>query len=377
MSRLESYIFKEVVPADIRLRNELLIKLGQLRSLKQPNNVNINIKRVLRNRLRQTDESVTYWYYYKGIKVFLGDSNTRKKHFLSSMYSDKLVTEIKKMRLEQKKKEVKTTVKYTGIDTVVYDKIGGVMRHEHTFIKLDKSFRRTKTKKSKAPNTKEEYVGIELEYASKLTIDEIVEIIVDMGLYNQVRPMLDSSIQVTKEYPNKIELCILSKLSELDKTLDKLKTLITHENFLVNNSCGLHVHVDARDESRVAKIYGNLTSMQSLLFSLAAESRRCNFYCTPVLSTNFEDADGKGLGSHYAAISKHSYYKHKTIEVRIHESTLDLTLVKKWINLIQRISKYNGPDLALGTLNSELKQLREQIAPEPELMEYVERSLVV
>jgi hypothetical protein len=119
------------------------------------------------------------------------------------------------------------------------------------------------------------------------------------------------------------------------------------------------------------KTFANLVSMQSLLFALADDRRRENQYCQPVHTTDFDKVDSE---SHYAAISRFSYHKHKTIEVRIHESTTNLDVVEKWMRLLKTIGDYRGPDLKLGTANSEYNQLVDQIKPAPDIIEYVSKK---
>jgi Putative amidoligase enzyme len=349
----------------------ILAKLAQLRGYKAERDCNINIKRVLRNRLRQTYERINYYLYYRGCRVYLGDGNTPKKQFLMILHQEKVLAEIKTHRLASKKKEVITKQKRTSNIYLNYDVIGGVMRQDRTFVKINRRVRKQKVRKFKAPRDNKNYIGVEFEFASRWPEDTIVEKIADLGLHDSVRAMFDRSIEPEGRYKNRVEVCVLSPEADIETTLDELAPLIIPENFKVNKSCGLHVHIDARNALRVKKIFSNLTAMQSVLFHLVDENRRENRYCVPVLTTDFDKIDGHDHDGHYAAISKFSYFKHRTIEVRIHHSTLDLTRVKKWIKLIQTIAAYDGPELKMGSLEEEMKQLKEQIKIAPDLENYV------
>jgi hypothetical protein len=263
-----------------------------------------------------------------------------------------------------------------------YNLIGGVFERFGVIQRKDKDIRRWHVERSKKPRTDDSYIGIELEYASKKSVSELRDVVADMRLHKQVRVVKDNSIEVNEHYPFKAELCVLSKFSQIDETMSRLSGLVNSDTFCANATCGLHIHLDARN-GNVRRMYRNLAVMQSLLFRLAAPWRWNNMYCRPVTSW---DITAPYDEDHYAAISKLSYREHGSVEVRIYHSTLDLDLIKKWIRLLKSIADYDGElewpevfmdcaDMDSGAVQYGLEQLTENIKPNDEILKFVEERL--
>ncbi len=363
---MKSYFTKTVIPSDIEMRNKLLRKLAYLRNDKSKSLM--ELKRAIKARIRLTQGSTSYHRYHRGVKFYLGDETTPKKQFL--IYRHTEVVNQQLITLRQTRQRINYKFKEHVIEktAINYKKCGGVMVLPNVFGSKNRQIKRQKVYKFKAPKNTEDYVGIEIEFASKYSIESLADLIADNGLHESVRVMRDSSIEVSDTFPSQIELCILTRFKDLSETLTKLQKFIVPQYFQVNPSCGLHVHLDARMTKDVEHTYRNLVSIQSVLFGLANESRRENRYCHPVPDLPFDQTN---MRDHYAAISSSSYIKHRTIEVRIHHATLDLSLVGKWVKLLKRVADYRGVPLQLGTFESELKQLKEQVQIEPELMDYI------
>ena len=127
------------------------------------------------------------------------------------------------------------------------------------------------------------------------------------------------------------------KWSRLHKLCDHLK----RQKVEVNKTCGLHIHLDCRNLTRSATITRGkrLESALPWLFQIVPPSRRWsrqpgekypegreNQYCLPL----FEE------GSKYAAINMSAYRSggRKTIEVRVHSSSLNPDKIVNWIELL-------------------------------------------
>lgn len=370
---MKSFFLKKVTPPDMQTRNKLLRKLAILSDDKSK--IVANFKKELRARLKLTTGSIDYFRFHKGIKTYLGDENTRKKQFLVYLDEDLIYEKLRHARLMSKAETVVHREKHIFKQPVIYKKIGGVLREPDTFVKANKKIKRQKVYNFKPPTTDDEYIGLEMEFASRLSLETIADIIGEHNLQDSVRAMRDGSIEPTVAFPHQVEICVLTKAAELTTTLEKLKKIITPDRFEANRSCGLHVHIDARCEAEKMKMkFRNLVSMQSIFFGLSKEHRRENRYCHPVNAKRFEDADSR---DHYAAISTYSYFKHRTLEIRVHHSTLDLNLVEKWIKLIKKVADYNGEALVLGTFESEFQQLKEKVKIEPELIQYIQEVRAV
>lgn len=376
---MRRFFYRETIEPDIKRRNYLLKKLAYLKKYVKPVKAKQNFITTLRRELKNTDGKVIYYRYNKGLKTPVGNGSTPKKYFL--LYKDNRFLESMVSCFRRNKINMKLEYKEQYIDNlnmnIKYNTVGGVFTERNTIFAKSGLLKRKKVSIAKVPLSPDPYIGIELEYASSLTLEEVTEKIIENKLYNDVRVVHDGSIRINEVYKHKIEFCILTKWTELKSTLEKLKPIIFDkpQHFSPNESCGLHIHLDARFRNH-KQIYKNLICMQSVLFNLAAEYRRENRFCVPIKTIEWDDIDEYREDSHYHAISKSSYFKHHTIEVRIHQSTLSLTQIEKWITLLKRIADYENGDLTLGTFESEFALLKDKVKIEPDLIKYIEERAV-
>jgi hypothetical protein len=144
------------------------------------------------------------------------------------------------------------------------------------------------------------------------------------------RQKTDGSIR-THGKGDAIEYNLLLKRSELEVRLHKFCGLI--KNHFVNQSCGLHIHLDCRDKSAddVKKIAKRMDSWLYALREFLPESRRDNSYCKFGVSTS----------DRYRAVNFTAFGKYQTLEVRIHSGTIDYTKIIAWIRLLELLFSYN------------------------------------
>ncbi len=361
---------KRVIPPNEERRRYLLKKLNEFKGA--PASETFSIRTKLREELSKCEGYTSYFVQHRGLEVYMGDEFTRKKHFL--MFKDEKTFQpfIQKMR-EEKRKPV-TQSKFKSLSETgenwVYNLKGGVFDRPGMIVAKDRGMRRLLVEKTKKPMTADSYVGIELEYASTMSVALLREMVADMRLHRHIRVVNDRSIIPSLYYPHQVEICVLSKFADLSDTFTKLGQLITGDVFQSNPSCGLHVHLDAR-HGDVRRMYANLVTMQPLLFQLADISRRNNGYCRSVISP---DITAPFDEDHYAAISKLSYTKHRSVEVRIHHGTLDLNVVERWVRLLKAIADYEGH---LDTAFPPLTLLKSYIKPSEDLLKYVEERVAI
>jgi hypothetical protein len=105
-------------------------------------------------------------------------------------------------------------------------------------------------------------------------------------------------------------------------------------NASVNQSCGLHVHIDIRHR-RQGVVFNNLVATQSVLYAMQPASRQSNSYCMPNRS-NVLKADANG--QRYLGINRLAIGAHKTIEIRLHTGTTNAKKIAHWIDLLTRIA---------------------------------------
>lgn len=129
-----------------------------------------------------------------------------------------------------------------------------------------------------------------------------------------------------------IEITLLVKkndLSDLKKTCDLLNSL----SAVVNASCGLHVHLDARDKTKgqVERIGKRFEKTLRYLGEMVPVSRRKNRYCKMVVS---------GItGDRYSAVNLTAFQKHNTIEVRLHSATTSFEKIAYWLRIVSAVAE--------------------------------------
>lgn len=114
----------------------------------------------------------------------------------------------------------------------------------------------------------------------------------------------------------------------------------------VNDTCGLHVHLDQfnfnRDEAQVNA--SKLGAFLPILGKLVPQSRRNNSYCRLDVSAINGD-------SRYFAVNATAYSKHKTIEVRLHSGTTNADKIEQWVKLLRAIVELKSvPSRRIGTI---------------------------
>lgn len=182
-------------------------------------------------------------------------------------------------------------------------------------------------------NEKTNYIGIEFECFSSYDRGEMLEKFIEHNLEDIVDIGEDSSI--CADFGDEYELRFLLKEKELKKQLARISKVIKKGKFGVNDSCGLHIHLDMRNRD-VEKCYERLLKFQDVMFSMVNSDRWNNEYCK-------YNRPGDSNG-HYTAINKDdAYADHRTIEIRLHHATMDMNQIEKWISLLLTIIGTKNP----------------------------------
>lgn len=233
----------------------------------------------------------------------------------------------------------------------------------------------------KTPKSRSHHFGIEVEFISNMGRDELRDLLITHNLQSHVDLTTDASVHGDDQcdscngrghlddYDCSCECessdgdcdgsctdnCTCNRCSDCDGngsgSEDKgweLRILCTKRSLLeiaprltaffkscstsVNKTCGLHVHIDCRNRD-VEHVYNNLIRCQRLLFSMVPVSRRKNSYCAWLTPRTFDNLpDGR-----YFAINGAAYSKHKTIEVRLHSGTVDMSKITRWVDILRHI----------------------------------------
>lgn len=211
----------------------------------------------------------------------------------------------------------------------------------------------------KAPTSKKNYVGIEIEFLlPKTKTKRLNELLIQNNLQWNVNVGSDGSVRdldfvpifgerqspwdrnlmipyTVNEAQKKLgyEIRILAQQSEAPEIISKVCGIIKSCKGLVNSTCGLHVHLDMRNRN-YDMVYNNLYQVQPLMFTTQPVSRHKNEFCKR-MSRKYKAPD-----SRYYAINSRAYEEHRTIEVRLHEATIDAKEILMWTGFLIKIASH-------------------------------------
>jgi hypothetical protein len=128
-----------------------------------------------------------------------------------------------------------------------------------------------------------------------------------------------------------------------ERMIEKVMGILNRIGCRVVNSCGSHVHQEARDLSLAGmqRVVSNYNAARLQIDRMVAKSRRgiSNTYCQPWSShdlANLQSRDSlTGIAgaqsSRYKAINLHAYPRYGTVEFRQHQGTLNAAKAIAWI----------------------------------------------
>lgn len=143
---------------------------------------------------------------------------------------------------------------------------------------------------------------------------------------------------------------------EFERIVASVCTKLKKRGFEISNRCGLHTHVDLRDldKEQINNIYKFFWAIEPLVYALVDKSRASNMYCRAVRRKLFfnefyqlkpreelVDKVNKKTGDRMG-LNLLSIKKHKTIEFRYHQGSLDPKTILNWVHFVLK-----GVDYAL------------------------------
>lgn len=217
----------------------------------------------------------------------------------------------------------------------------GVHQSDKEILKLQNAAKIKQCYEYKNPKTEENHLGIELEFIAPIAKKDLAYKFIEAKLESYVTIKADGSIRIEKDNDVAHEVCVLIPESKLD-ILNQVCNLIRSVGGRVNDSCGTHVHLDARNRNKEL-LFSNLVSAQNILYKMNPKYRldgapnSSRNYCKKTGTKRFTTSMDR-----YHGINGRSYGTHKTIEVRIHAGMLDGDKVIKWCQVLLTIA--NKPD---------------------------------
>jgi hypothetical protein len=174
---------------------------------------------------------------------------------------------------------------------------------------------------------------------------------------------------------------LVSPILNGENGLEQLETVcrvLKENNAKINKSCGLHVHLDAKDfrTENWKKLYKNYMKIESTIESFMPESRRANnnSFCRS-MKRNTSAARIERCNdlteieivatnqNRYYKLNTRSYWRHETIEYRQHSGTIEFEKISNWLLFTARLTEYakQGFELENDSIEETEKFLDENI----------------
>lgn len=223
-------------------------------------------------------------------------------------------------------------------------KMGGVYLKENTLLKAYEEMMKTTLETEKKPiDAKANYVGIEIEMIYTGKYDSLKRLLIEKKLHKYVCLKADASLRACHNTNYKTsELTLICKTTEVEAVLKRLDSVLMHPEIdgFANRSCGLHVHLDVRNRN-ADLVYKNLVRVQDILRGSQPVGRVNNIHCRPNTSDKLDkQPEEGGRDNRYWVVNGAAYAKHKSIEIRIHEGTVDCEAIYSWVTFLDSIAKH-------------------------------------
>jgi hypothetical protein len=194
--------------------------------------------------------------------------------------------------------------------------------------------------RAKRPYDKSNFVGVELELISKANRETLNRLFIEAKLAGTVYVKGDSSIRVETPGDHAHEVTLIAKEEHINEVILKVCEVLNKPEVsaYVNNTCGLHVHLDMRNRSPEI-CYNNFYRAKNVLGGMVPpdrvdtdwSKRYCNLECPETFKRALEE------GQRYKAINAMSYHSHSTIEIRLHSGSTNARKINHWVNVLMAI----------------------------------------
>lgn len=132
------------------------------------------------------------------------------------------------------------------------------------------------------------------------------------------------------------------------RELEKVCWVLDLCNVKVNDSCGLHVHMDAADFTmntwkNLALSYKNI---ENVIDAFMPNSRRDNYYCKSLSSISnrrileagtINELQAAFGNDRYHKVNLQAYSRHRTVEFRQHSGSTNFTKMSNWVRFLGRM----------------------------------------
>lgn len=192
----------------------------------------------------------------------------------------------------------------------------------------------------KKPITQTKYIGLEIEFCAPIAKNTLALKLYNAGIHKFCQMKEDGSLRPKGEEVA-YELALLLKESTYKKDIKKVCKILKEVGAMAEDRrCGLHVHLDMRSRNKEV-VYSNLVACQSALLSIVHPSRIDNEFCESVDSRKFPTKFTGERKERYKTINAAAFYRYKTLEIRMHQGSIEYIDIVNWMGLLIKIANYN------------------------------------
>jgi hypothetical protein len=346
---LENFSF-ETSPQ--RLKQEILDQYEQALAKKKKDDFDKMFIQTVKQKMKQVRMKLVVTHKPSGIKkswvIETEIDQINKENYI------KEVMHLVQITRAAKRREIRTEAKV--FDGARYQTIGGVFNgsvareiSESRINTIGKSCTTNNPFVAKAPRKPRiNYIGVELEFNAlrNQSVDTIGAALQNAKLARYIHVGEDGSCGGFDTQGNRLrgfEVRVLLEETNFEETLGKICEVIKGIGFKTDETCGTHVHLDMRNRD-VKRCYANLFKTQLLLRKFLTRDRKHNVFCMKNAFPTYDEhmANATGRESRRCSINTLSYTKYKTLEVRMHQGTLDVEKLVPFIKLLTKVANYEG-----------------------------------
>lgn len=335
---------------------------GQIRTLRE------QCKNMIFKKWRLTVSSKQYFKYLEFDHFPKGSDIKHAK--------DSLISAIRTKRSENKvnKHERKEILGF------VYNTVGGVFIKPNSVTALaTQSNPQDRIQRAKKPHEKMKanYIGVELELVASCDRRILEAEFIKAGLAGFVNIRGDGSIRCEESGQHAHEVTVLCRQDDVKSIITSVCKVLNGKTVkaFVNNSCGLHVHIDSRNRDP-EMLFHNMVSVLPMLKGMVPKCRvegsHANNYCAMNITKDIKSKDcASSNGRRYQAVNPESFSKYKTIELRLHSGSTNATKIINWVTILATVADMTT------RLDKDIKSAREFGAMFPtissKLLSYIEK----
>jgi Putative amidoligase enzyme len=197
---------------------------------------------------------------------------------------------------------------------------------------------------TKLPVKKIRYIGIELEFCAPIEELDLALKLWNAGVHKFAQLKKDGSLRPKLELKEHgFELAMLLPERNYRMHLQQVCKILEQVGAKAEDRrCGLHVHLDMRRGRKKDIVYNNLVACQKVLLTFLDPHREDNEFCRTVESRKFPNKFVNTREERYKTINAVSYYKYRTLEVRMHQGSVNFKDIANWMDLLIKIGNHKS-----------------------------------